>query len=88
MRLIHAFQLYFSGLKAHNEIYNNRNRWLKEPYSLQLLTTPYNSFGEEQSPFGYLHYREAKERKDALNRVFSVQAIEQTQLWSVRDKVC
>jgi hypothetical protein len=39
-------------------------------------------------PLPSLHCREAKERKDALSRMFSAQAIEQAQLWSVQNKVC
>jgi len=61
-------QLHFARPSAYHEIYNNSARWDKE-------ATLYRSFGEDRSSFGYLTYREAKERKDILQPLFSRRAI-------------
>jgi hypothetical protein len=50
------------------EIFNASNRWDKE-------RSLYHSFGEDRSSFGFLTYKEAKERKDVLTRMFSKKAI-------------
>ncbi|KAF2651874.1 cytochrome P450 monooxygenase-like protein [Lophiostoma macrostomum CBS 122681] len=62
-------ELHFADPQAYHDIYNNKNRWDKE-YWL------YKSFNEDRSSFGFLTYKEAKERKDVLNRSFSQAAIE------------
>ncbi|USW53498.1 Putative cytochrome P450 [Septoria linicola] len=61
-------ELHFSSPSAYHEIYNNTNRWDKEP-------SLYHSFGEDRSSFGFLTYREAKQRKDVLAPLFSKRAI-------------
>ena len=43
--------------------------------------------GEDASSFGFLGYKEAKERRDVLARIFSPKAVEESQ-GIVRDKVC
>ncbi|KAF2084174.1 cytochrome P450 monooxygenase-like protein [Saccharata proteae CBS 121410] len=63
-------ELHFADPQAYQDIYNNKNRWDKEERL-------YHSFNEDRSSFGFLTYREAKERKDVLNRSFSPKAIEQ-----------
>lgn len=65
-------QLHFANPEAYLDIYNNQNRWDKEPKL-------YHSFGEDRSSFGFLTYTEAKERKDALNKFFSARAILEAQ---------
>ncbi|PSN70482.1 cytochrome P450 monooxygenase-like protein [Corynespora cassiicola Philippines] len=62
-------ELHFANPRAYHDIYNNRNRWDKEPRL-------YKSFNEDRSSFGFLTYAEAKVRKDVLNRSFSQSAIE------------
>ncbi|KAL4879870.1 cytochrome P450 [Aspergillus karnatakaensis] len=65
-------ELHFFTPAAYLEIYNPNNRWDKEE-------SLYHSFGEDRSSFGYLTYREAKERKDAMSRRFSRKAIQDGQ---------
>ncbi|KAI9865057.1 MAG: hypothetical protein M1830_006062, partial [Pleopsidium flavum] len=65
-------ELHFAAPPAFPDIYNNRNRWDKDK-------TLYHSFGEDESSFGFLTHREAKERKDVLTRLFSPKAIEEAQ---------
>lgn len=62
-------KLHFADPKAYHDIYNNKNRWDKE-------ARLYKSFNEDRSSFGFLTYAEAKNRKDVLNRSFSLAAIE------------
>lgn len=69
---IFSFQLHFSSPSAYHEIYNNTNRWDKE-------RSLYHSFGEDRSSFGFLTYREAKQRKDVLAPLFSKRAIAELQ---------
>ena len=66
--LLLTFQLHFARPSAYHEIYNRALRWDKEPVL-------YRSFGEDRSSFGFLTYREAKERKDVLQPFFSRRAI-------------
>lgn len=61
-------ELHFSDPQAYHDIYNAKNRWDKE-------RNLYHSFGEDRSSFGFLTYREAKARKDVLNKSFSPAAI-------------
>ncbi|KXT05426.1 hypothetical protein AC578_11069 [Pseudocercospora eumusae] len=61
-------ELHFSNPNAFDEIYNNANQWDKEK-------TLYHCFGEDRSSFGFLTYREAKQRKDVLAPLFSKRAI-------------
>ncbi|EAS30658.3 uncharacterized protein CIMG_06137 [Coccidioides immitis RS] len=61
-------ELHFSNPATYLEIYNPSNRWDKEE-------SLYHSFGEDRSSFGFLTYKEAKERKDVLNRMLSRKAI-------------
>lgn len=72
-------ELHFDSPRAYHDIYNSRNRWDKEE-------SLYHSFGEDRSSFGFLTYKEAKERKDVLNKSFSAQAIEKASTL-VQDKV-
>jgi hypothetical protein len=65
-------ELHFSDPQAYHDIYNNKNRWDKD-YRL------YHSFNEDRSSFGFTTYKEAKERKDVLNRMFSPKAVAQAQ---------
>ncbi|KAL3472255.1 cytochrome P450 [Aspergillus californicus] len=65
-------ELHFHSPSAYLEIYNPGNRWDKEE-------SLYRSFGEDRSSFGYLTYREAKERKDVLSRRFSKKAVQDAQ---------
>lgn len=66
------FQLHFKSTDAFFDIYNTKNRWDKDP-------AIYHSFGEDESSFGYLSYREAKERRDVLSKLFSAKAVEEAQ---------
>ncbi|KAL4805653.1 cytochrome P450 [Aspergillus unguis] len=65
-------ELHFHSPQAYLEIYNAANRWDKEK-------SLYHSMGEDRSSFGYLTYREAKERKDVLARRFSRKAVVEAQ---------
>lgn len=59
--------MHFSNPSAFTDIYNNSNRWDKEGKL-------YRCFGEDRSSFGYLTYREAKQRKDVMAPLFSKRA--------------
>lgn len=61
-------ELHFSRPETYHEIYNANNRWDKEE-------TLYHSFGEDRSSFGYLAYKDAKDRKEILSKCFSRRAI-------------
>jgi cytochrome P450 len=76
-------QLHFSEPRAYHDIYNGKNRWDKEKRL-------YHSFGEDRSSFGYLTYKEAKARKDILNRSFSPAAVQQCEpmLTDKVDELC
>jgi hypothetical protein len=65
-------QIHFSSPSAYLEIYNAYNKWDKEK-------SLYHSFGEDRSSFGFLTYNEAKERRDALLKLFSKKAIADVQ---------
>ncbi|PGH08839.1 hypothetical protein AJ79_05843 [Helicocarpus griseus UAMH5409] len=65
-------ELHFSDPSAYFDIYNPSNRWDKEE-------TLYHSFGEDRSSFGFLTYKEAKERRDLLARRFSKKAVHEVQ---------
>lgn len=65
-------ELHFAVPSAYMDIYKASNRWDKEE-------SLYHSFGEDGSTFGCLTYREAKERKDVLSRMFSKKSIEDVQ---------
>jgi len=65
-------ELHFSRPETYHEIYNANNRWDKEE-------SLYHSFGEDNSSFGYLAYRDAKDRKDILARCFSRRAIREAE---------
>lgn len=65
----HTIQLHFSNPKAYNDIYNNSNRWDKD-------AGLYHSFGEDRSSFGFLTYKEARQRKEVLNKSFSPAAVQ------------
>ncbi|TKA72784.1 hypothetical protein B0A49_03538 [Cryomyces minteri] len=67
-----SVSLHFAQPQAYHDIYNNKNRWDKD----EIL---YRSFDANHSSFGSITYAESKERKDVMNRVFSTNAIEQTQ---------
>ncbi|SMR47245.1 unnamed protein product [Zymoseptoria tritici ST99CH_3D1] len=76
-------ELQFSDPEAYPDIYNASNRWSKE-------ATLYQSFGEDQSSFGFLHYREAKQRRDVLAPLFSRRAILDLQgvVRGIMDRLC
>ncbi|KAL1963324.1 hypothetical protein VTN77DRAFT_8445 [Rasamsonia byssochlamydoides] len=65
-------ELHFAYPAAYLEIFNPNNRWDKE-------RSLYHSFGEDRSSFGFLTYKEAKERKDVLTKMFSKKAIADVQ---------
>ncbi|KAL1989053.1 hypothetical protein VTN96DRAFT_5816 [Rasamsonia emersonii] len=65
-------ELHFANPSAYLEIFNSNNRWDKEE-------SVYHSFGEDRSSFGFLTYKEAKERKDVLTKMFSKKAIADVQ---------
>ncbi|KAI9663042.1 MAG: hypothetical protein M1821_008090 [Bathelium mastoideum] len=65
-------ELHFAQPQAYHDIYNNKNRWDKD-WRL------YHSFNEDRSSFGFVTYKESKERKDVLNRSFSPKAVEQAE---------
>lgn len=77
--MLRLLQLHFSSPAAYHDIYNNKNRWDKEK-------TLYQSFGEDESSFGFLSHNEAKERRDAMARLFSVQSVEGSAQDIVREK--
>ncbi|KAJ2932079.1 hypothetical protein H1R20_g5015, partial [Candolleomyces eurysporus] len=56
-------KLHFSDLKAFDDIYRN-NRFIKDRWF-------YDCFLEQESSFGYIDQRLAKERKDILRPLFS-----------------
>ncbi|GES60586.1 putative cytochrome P450 [Aspergillus terreus] len=60
-------ELHFSSPAAYMDIYNMNNRWDKDP-------ALYEAFGESDSSFGRLSYRDAKERKNVLQSLFSKKA--------------
>lgn len=72
-------QLHFSSTEAFFTIYNIKNRWDKDP-------ALYHSFGEDESSFGYVSHKEAKERRDILSRLFSPKAVEEAES-IIKDKV-
>ena len=72
-------QLHFRSTDAFFDIYNTKNRWDKDP-------ALYQSFGEDESSFGYRSYMEAKERRDVLSKLFSAKAVEHVEP-IVRDRV-
>ncbi|KAK8228037.1 cytochrome P450 monooxygenase-like protein [Phyllosticta capitalensis] len=61
-------ELHFSEPAAYHDIYNARNRWDKDPFL-------YRSFTQDESSFGYLDYRSAKQRRDVLGKSFSPAAV-------------
>ncbi len=63
-RKLHCPQLHFSNPTAYNDIYNNRNKWDKD-HSL------YRAFDLDTSTFGFIHYSDAKQRRDVLAPFFS-----------------
>ncbi|KAK7510590.1 cytochrome P450 monooxygenase-like protein [Phyllosticta citriasiana] len=63
-------QLHFCEPSAYHDIYNSRNRWDKDPFL-------YRSFTQDESSFGYLDYRTAKQRRDILGMSFSPSAVSQ-----------
>lgn len=65
-------ELHFSEPQAYLDIYNNQNKWDKD-HKL------YHAFNEDRSSFGFITYKEAKERKDVLNKFFSQKAVLQAQ---------
>jgi hypothetical protein len=74
--LIHTIadieQLHFQSTDAFFDIYSNKNRWDKD-------AALYHSFGEDESSFGYVSHKEAKERRDVLSRLFSPKAVEEAE---------
>jgi cytochrome P450 len=62
-------QLHFARPQAYHDIHNHKNRWEKEK-------SLYHSFGEDRSSFGFLNFKEARERRDVVSRMFSPKAVE------------
>ena len=65
-------ELHFSRPETYHEIYSASNRWDKEE-------TLYHRFGEDRSSFGYLSWKEAKDRKDILWKTFSRRTIREAE---------
>ncbi|KAI9459892.1 putative P450 monooxygenase [Lactarius psammicola] len=65
-------ELHFSNPAAYNDIYNNRNKWDKD-HAL------YRAWDMDTSTFGYVHYSDAKQRRDILAPFFSRTSILQMQ---------
>lgn len=65
--LLTISQIHFSDPSTYQEIYNMKSRWNKDP-------KVYHNTGETDSSFGRLSYKDAKERRDVLQRFFSRQA--------------
>ncbi|KAI9459868.1 putative P450 monooxygenase [Lactarius psammicola] len=65
-------ELHFSNPAAFNDIYNPRNKWDKD-YLL------YRAFDLDTSLFGFIHYSDAKQRRDVLAPFFSRTSILQMQ---------
>ncbi|KAI9459897.1 putative P450 monooxygenase [Lactarius psammicola] len=65
-------ELHFSNPAAYNDIYNNRNKWDKD-HSL------YRAWDMDTSTFGFIHYSDAKQRRDILAPFFSRTSILQMQ---------
>ncbi|KAH9057596.1 putative P450 monooxygenase [Lactarius vividus] len=65
-------ELHFSNPSAYNDIYNHRNKWDKD----HLL---YRAFDLDLSTVGFIHYSEAKHRRDVLAPFFSRTSILQMQ---------
>ena len=65
-------QLHFQSTDAFSDIYSNKNRWDKDP-------ALYHSFGEDESSFGYVSHKEAKERREILSKLFSPKAVEEAE---------
>ncbi|KAI9455335.1 putative P450 monooxygenase [Lactarius psammicola] len=65
-------ELHFSNPAAYNDIYNNRNKWDKDP----LL---YRAFDMDTASIGLIHYSDAKQRRDVLSPLFSRTSILQMQ---------
>ncbi|KAH9018440.1 putative P450 monooxygenase [Lactarius hengduanensis] len=64
--------LHFSNPAAHNDIYNHRNKWDKD----HLL---YRAFDLDMSTVGFIHYSDAKHRRDVLVPFFSRTSVLQMQ---------
>ncbi|KAL2681747.1 cytochrome P450 monooxygenase-like protein [Phyllosticta citricarpa] len=62
--------LHLCEPSAYHDIYNSRNRWDKDPFL-------YRSFTKDESSFGYLDYRTAKQRRDIIGKSFSPSAVSQ-----------
>lgn len=65
-------ELHFSNPAAYNDIYNHRNKWDKD----HLL---YRAFDMDTSTVGFIHYSDAKQRRDVLAPFFSRTSIIQLQ---------
>ncbi|KAH8996548.1 putative P450 monooxygenase [Lactarius hatsudake] len=65
-------ELHFSNPAAYNDIYNHRNKWDKD-YLL------YRAFDMDTSTIGFIHYSDAKQRRDVLAPLFSRTSILQMQ---------
>ncbi|KAH9029234.1 putative P450 monooxygenase [Lactarius pseudohatsudake] len=65
-------ELHFSNPAAYNDIYNQRNKWDKD----HLL---YRAFDLDMSTVGFIHYSDAKHRRDVLAPFFSRTSILQMQ---------
>ncbi|KAH9055044.1 putative P450 monooxygenase [Lactarius vividus] len=65
-------ELHFSNPAAYNDIYNHRNKWDKD-YLL------YRAFDMDSSSIGFIHYSDAKQRREVLAPLFSRTSILQMQ---------
>ncbi|KAI9435560.1 putative P450 monooxygenase [Lactarius indigo] len=66
-------ELHFSNPAAYNDIYSHRNKWDKD----HLL---YRAFDLDTSTVGFVHYSDAKHRRDILASFFSRTSILQMQV--------
>ncbi|KAI0258151.1 cytochrome P450 [Gloeopeniophorella convolvens] len=57
-------ELHFANPAAFNDIYNNRNKWDKDH-------NVYRAFDMDTGSIGFLHYADAKQRRDVLGPLFS-----------------
>ncbi|KAN0142182.1 putative P450 monooxygenase [Lactarius tabidus] len=65
-------ELHFSNPAAFNDIYNPRNKWDKD----HLL---YRAFDMDMATVGFIHYSDAKQRRDVLTPFFSRTSVRQMQ---------
>ncbi len=57
-------QLHFSNPSAYHDIYNNKNKWDKD-------NSLYRAFEMDAATVGFVHYADAKHRREILGPFFS-----------------